>query len=153
MSTDLKNFHQTLMSVQENEQKLNDLHECYKTRDPAIPLENVICTMSNGDVDVSFTALYSEMLGTSYRVNDYDAFLQDLKDIQGGIQTSLPKENLLKEKSKEVNDIRNNLDKKMKDMYDPTQDDDYILYQSTIYMSMAWAILGASIIYYISQKL
>jgi len=153
MPTDLKNFHQTLMSVQENEQKLNDLHECYKTRDPNIPLENLTCTMSEDQVDVSFTELYSEMLATSYNVNDYDAFVQDLRDIQGGIQTSLPKTNVLADKSKDINNIRNNLEEKMKEMYDPTQDDDYILYQSTIYMSMAWTILGASVIYYISQKL
>ena len=153
MSTNLKNFHQALMSVQENEQKLNDLHTCYKNRDPDIPIDNLSCKMSNGEVDVSFTQLYSEMLAISYSVNNYDAFVQDLKDIQSGIQTSLPKVDSLTDKSKEITNLRNNLEEKIKEMYNPKEDDDYILYQSTIYMSMAWTILGASVIYYISQKL
>lgn len=152
-TTNLKKFHQTLMSVQENEQRLNDLHKCYETRDPGVPLEQVSCAMSNNEVDVSFTELYSEMIGTSYRVNSYDAFVQDLKDIQHGIQTSLTKKNILTDKSKDVNDFRNDLDEKMKEMYNPTDGDDYIMYNSTLYMSMGWTILGASIIYYISQKI
>ena len=153
MTTNLKNFHQTLMSVQENEQRLNDLHQCYQNRDPNIPLDDLTCSISNGETEASFKELYSEMLATSYRVNNYDAFVQDLKDIQKGVQSALPKTDAITDKLNEVHSIRNNLEKKMKELYDPTQDDNYILYQSSIYMSMGWTILGASIIYYISRKL
>lgn len=152
MSTNLKKFHTSLMSIQKNEKDLNDLHRCYQTRDQSIPLDEVSCQMSDGK-DVSFKELYSEMLGMGYSLNNYDAFVQDLKDIQDGVQDSIARKDTNVEKSKKIEYLRNNLDKKMRELYDPTQNDEYSMYHTTIYMSMGWTILGASIIYYISQQL
>jgi len=105
----------------------------------------------------SFT--YDNILGywvnTGY-ITDMDkltAFKQDITDLSGGLNRATDFNSNIKDKYKTINELRSELDNKMRDIYNPEDQDPYILHNQSVYMTLSWTILATSVLYYLFVKL
>jgi len=48
---------------------------------------------------------------------------------------------------------RNNLDMKMRELYENEYNDKQLLYDHSVYFTLAWTVLATSVLYYIFVKL
>lgn len=148
--TNLKAYHTELKNIQANKENLDILYNCYNSNQATDGGEfdyNVAC--SNGR---TFSDMYGEFLEVAYDSNSYPAFLQDIKDISGGIQTALENRDI-PNGHKDIVTLRNKLDNKMRNLYNPELDDVNIMHTSSVYSSLAWTILATSVLYYLFLKL
>ena len=58
----------------------------------------------------------------------------------------------MKTKHGEVKDLRNNLDKKMRELYNDNLNDVTIEYNSVLYTNLAFTILGTTLLYFVFVK-
>uniref|UniRef100_A0A6C0CMJ1 Uncharacterized protein n=1 Tax=viral metagenome TaxID=1070528 RepID=A0A6C0CMJ1_9ZZZZ len=148
--TNLKAYHTELEKIQTNKENLEVLYDCYNNNQPVDGGNfdySVAC--SNGR---TFSDMYGEFLDVAYSSNSYPAFLQDIKDISGGLQTALANTDI-PDKHKDIVSLRNKLDNKMRDLYNPEMNDINIMHTSSVYSSLAWTILATSVLYYLFLKL
>lgn len=107
---------------------------------------------SNG---VSYNNILSSFIIAGYEtnVNDYTKFEQDITDLSGALNNRGHFNNNIQTKYKNVNDLRSELDNKMRDIYNPEEQDAHRLHDQSIYMTLSWTILATSVLYYLFVKL
>jgi hypothetical protein len=81
------------------------------------------------------------------------AFKQDIADLSGGLNRATDFNSNIKDKYKTINELRSELDNKMRDIYNPEDQDPYILHNQSVYMTLSWTILATSVLYYLFVKL
>ena len=150
--TNLKDFHSTLENIKVMREKVNDLNDCYDKNESSFDYNSTMCTVSANGSSVLFKDLYGELLENAYGSNNYPSFIQDLKDINGGLQNTLSNTNI-SDKHSEIKALRSKLDDKMKHLYNPAMDDVYMEHTSSVYTSFAWTVLATSVLYYLISKL
>jgi hypothetical protein len=149
--TNLRAFHTTLEQIKSEEQKITDLNNCYTINQDSFDIDTTECVLSDGST-VPYNTLYGELLQTAYGSNNYNSFIKDLEDINGGIQRTLD-DNTIKDKHANIKKVRNKLDNQMNELYDLKEDDVYRNHTSTVYMSLTWTVLATSVLYYLFIKL
>ena len=148
--TNLKAYHTELSNIQTNKENLNILYDCYNNNQPASGGTFDYETMcSNGR---TFSDMYGEFLETAYGSSKYPAFLQDINDISGGLQTAISNTDI-PDRHKDIVSLRNKLDNRMRDIYNPELDDVNIMHTSSVYSSLAWTVLATSVLYYLFIKM
>lgn len=150
--TNLKAFHSTLENIKTMREKVNDLNNCYDKNEASFDFDSTMCNVSKDGSSVLFKDLYGELLENAYGSNNYSSFVQDLKDISGGLQNTLSNTNI-SDKHNEIKALRSKLDNQMEHLYNPAMDDTYIEHTSAVYMSFTWTVLAASVLYYLISKL
>ena len=109
-----------------------------------------------GDLNgVSYNDILSSFIITGYEtnINDYTKFEQDIIDLSGGLNNRNHFNQDIQTNYKKVNDLRSELDNKMRDIYNPEDQDSYRLHDQSIYMTLSWTILATSVLYYLFVKL
>jgi hypothetical protein len=54
---------------------------------------------------------------------------------------------------KSVRSLRSDLDNKMRDIYNPEVQDEYITHEQSVYITLSWTIVATSVLYYLFVKL
>ena len=122
----------------------------------AIPRRKVDGTDgASTDAPVSYQDLLNTISVTGYSSNTamFDVFKQDVLDLNNSLGNSA---NFLPDidgEYKSVRELRGELDNKMREIYNPDNQDPYILNNQSVYMTLSWTILATSVLYYLFVKL
>lgn len=144
-STNLKNFYIELNKITRASDDLKKLQDCVNAAGGTID-GNTRC--SNFENSPTFNSKYTQLLETTHNFNSYSEFTQDLTDLKNGIDAALQDETL-PNKQKEIRELRNKLDNRMREIYHPEDSDIYIDHRSGVYMSLAWTAIATSVLYYL----
>ena len=150
-STQLKQFHVALTDTTLSGDIIN-LETCYKAMmaDEGKYDGSYVCT--NILNSPTFQAVYGTLLETAYSKQGKDGYSQDISDLQGGINAISNEPSYMRDYN-DVKDLHNELDNKMREIYNPDMEDVHIMHSSTVYMSLAWTVLATSVLYFLFQKL
>ena len=146
MSTNLKNFHTELNNITTTSGNLKKLQDCVDAAGTNFNADTTTC--SNFDGSPTFNSKYTELIESAYGIGLYSEFKQDLTDLKTGIDAALQDETL-PNKQKEIRELRNKLDNRMREIYHPEESDIYIDHRSGVYMSLAWTAIATSVLYYL----
>lgn len=146
MSTNLKKFHTELDKITATSEELKQLQKCIDDAGNSFDAKTTTC--SNFDYNPLFQTKLGELLNNSYGSAPYNEFEQDLSDLKIGINIALDDETI-PNKQKQIRELRNKLDNRMREIYHPEDSDIYIDHRSSIYMSLAWTAIATSVLYYL----
>lgn len=153
MSTNLKDFELQLQRLIDMETDIDTLKQC---REQDGFNENTQCSGFNNENYNGET--YDEIYQMMQRVV-YDAggniatFNQDFTDLSGGVQGILANKHVLPAQYKQVKELRNDLDNKMRDILNQGETDVTRMHDSDVYMTFGWTLLATSVLYYLFSKL
>ena len=110
--------------------------------------------------DYTYGKIYNNLLTTNTAgYTNYDDYKQDILDLSAGIGMIRPgglkdsSMNYLVNTHTNIKTKRNNLDMKMRELYENEYNDKQLLYDHSVYFTLAWTVLATSILYYIFVKL
>ena len=126
-----------------------------KTTLPTLPRTGTAHANLNDLSGVSYKDIFNNLAVDNYNGNSafYSEFTQDITDLSGALHRAGDFHNDLKNKYQAINDLRSELDNKMRDIYNPEEQDSYRLHDQSIYMTLSWTILATSVLYYLFVKL
>lgn len=151
MTTKLKDFENKLKNVQNLNDRLDALDACYKSNIDSFNFNETICVDLGGS---KFKDAYESFLINAYGANDaYTIFAQDIVDLSGGLHGAFARSSEIPDKHKAIKALRNELDNKMRELYNPELEDTHIMHDSNVYMTLAWTVLATSVLYYLFIKL
>ena len=135
----------------ENSTLIYNGNDGYHHYDVSNLLHHLPVTLDGG---VSYDGLLSGSSLRGYSI-DLPVFHQDLQDLSGALHrsTDFRQRQNIKTTYKSVNELRSELDQKMKEIYDPDDQDTYILHNQSIYMTLSWTIIATSVLFYLFAKL
>jgi len=104
---------------------------------------------------ISYKNMFVPFANEGYNTNisDFSKFERDIIDLSGGLHRNNDFRKDIKNNYKTVNDLRSELDNKMRDIYNPEEEDPYLLHNQSIYLTLSWTILATSVLYYLFVKL
>ena len=125
-------------------------------------IDSVIKPLSNNGskIDYTYGEIYHNLLTTNTAgYTNYDDYKQDILDLSAGIGMIRPgglkvdSMNYLVNTHSNIKTKRNNLDMKMRELYENEYNDKQLLYDHSVYFTLAWTVLATSVLYYIFVKL
>lgn len=137
-----------------------DLSLCYKKAsdvlndsngNPVDVTKNYYTTISG---DITYGDLKTELLSyiSGYSdINDYTADLTDLKRLVNGSYD--PSFNYIINQHENNKKKQNELDFKMRELYEEEKNDTKILYDNSVFLTMTYTVLATSLLYYLFVKL
>lgn len=167
MSTNLKDFEDQLKTLINMETDIDTLKECRENATDFNP-DTTTCTDFQPDSndyspynDLSYNAIYKMMQGVVYTSSsNFSVFEQDFTDLSGnpststgGVQGILANKHVLPAQYKQVKELRNDLDNKMRDILNQGETDVTRMHDSDVYMTFGWTLLATSVLYYLFSKL
>lgn len=144
--TNLKNFHTKLNDITTTSENLKKLQKCMYDAGDSFDADRTVC--SNFENSPTFNSKYTQLIESAYGSGSYSEFTHDLTDLKSGIYAALQDETL-PNKQKEIRELRNKLDNRMREIYHPEDSDIYIDHRSSVYMSLAWTAIATSVLYYL----
>lgn len=110
---------------------------------------------TGGKKSITYNNILGRWVNTGYTtdIDNLTAFQQDIADLSGGLNRATDFNSNIKDKYKTINELRSELDNKMRDIYNPEDQDPYILHNQSVYMTLSWTILATSVLYYLFVKL
>ena len=151
MTTKLKDFEDKLKKLQDMDAQLDALDTCYKNNIDSFDFSNTTCANLSGS---TFKDAYETFILDAYGANDaYTIFAQDIVDLSGGLHGAFARSSEIPDKHKAIKLLRNELDNKMREIYNPELEDTHIMHDSNVYMTLAWTVLATSVLYYLFIKL
>ena len=150
-TTKLKNFEDKLKNVQNLDERLDALDACYKNNIDSFDFNTTTCADLSGS---TFKNAYETFILEAYEAEDaYTIFAQDIVDLSGGLHGAFARSSEIPDKHKAIKALRNELDNKMRELYNPELEDTHIMHDSNVYMTLAWTVLATSVLYYLFIKL
>lgn len=146
MSTNLKKFHTELDNITATSEELKQLQKCIEDASDNFNADTTKC--SNFEGSPFFNKKLGELLNNSYGSAPYSEFEKDLLDLKNGINAALD-DKTIPNKQKQIRELRNKLDNRMREIYHPEDSDIYIDHRSSVYMSLAWTAIATSVLYYL----
>lgn len=133
----------------------NDIDQLKKCKTDSTECKNFNESDYNGK---TYDYIYTEMQGVVYNgSNNFSVFEQDFKDLSGnssfGVQGILDNKHVLPAQYKQVKELRNDLDNKMRDILNQGETDVTRIHDSDVYMTFGWTLLATSVLYYLFSKL
>jgi len=124
-------------------------------------INSVILNINNdSNNDYTYGKIYHNLLTTNTNgYTSYHDYKQDLLDLSAGIGMIRPgglKDNIMNylvNTHSNIKTKRNNLDMKMRELYENEYNDKQLLYDHSVYFTLAWTVLATSVLYYIFVKL
>lgn len=163
MSTNLKHFELQLKTLIDMETDIDTLKQCKENAGTSFDADTTECNGFNyADYnDLSYNAIYQMMQGNVYNTGGNIAtFNQDFTDLSGnpststgGVQGILANKHVLPAQYKQVKELRNDLDNKMRDILNQGETDVTRMHDSDVYMTFGWTLLATSVLYYLFSKL
>lgn len=103
---------------------------------------------------ITYRDLYTSIIKDGYdtQLSTYTMFETDISDLSGALNRSSDFKNI-QSQYESVKDLRSELDNKMREIYNPEEQDPYILHTQSVYMTLSWTILATSVLYYLFVKL
>jgi hypothetical protein len=180
-NTNLKKFHTTLDRVGRMGQKIQMINDCENSQTPF--LETATCfSLDNGKVKhmgsdyakfpdsaygilhniknadqstFSYNDLYDSAVLDGYNgtASMFDVYEQDVVDLSGALHDENRFNDDLQQKYKSVRSLRDELDNKMREIYNPEFQDSNISHEQSIYLTLSWTIVATSVLYYLFVKL
>lgn len=153
MNTNLKDFELQLKTLIDMEKDIDTLKEC---REQDGFDEKTECTgfnESNYDgetYDYIYTKMQAKVYGTGGTIATFN---QDFTDLSGGVEDILDNKHVLPAQYKQVKELRNDLDNKMRDILNQGETDVTRMHDSDVYMTFGWTLLATSVLYYLFSKL
>jgi hypothetical protein len=123
-------------------------------------LPNSVNIDNDSNRHYTYRIIYDNLLTTNTAgYINYNEYKQDILDLSAGI--GMIKQNGLKVDSmnylvnthSNIKTKRNNLDMKMRELYENEYNDKQLLYDHSVYFTLAWTVLATSVLYYIFVKL
>ena len=148
MNTNLKDFEIQLKTLIDMEKDIDQLKKC-KTD------TNNCNSFNNTDYDgKTYEYIYKDMQRVVYDAGGNIAtFNQDFTDLSGGVEDILDNKHVLPAQYKQVKELRNDLDNKMRDILNQGETDVTRMHDSDVYMTFGWTLLATSVLYYLFSKL
>ena len=157
MSTNLKDFELQLKTLIDMENDIDQLKEC---KTDATKCDH----FNNTDYDgKTYDYIYTDMQRVVYNTGaggNIATFNQDFTDRSGnpststgGVQGILANKHVLPAQYKQVKELRNDLDNKMRDILNQGETDVTRMHDSDVYMTFGWTLLATSVLYYLFSKL
>lgn len=145
MSTDFAAFNADVKNLNNIGTELTKYLNCYKDG------------KRGGDIcdDKSMNDLRDEINSATLTYTNYSDFQTDVNDLSTGINSSTTQDehdDLLNNHSK-VKKLRNELDQKMREIYEADDTDIQIMDNSSSYITLTWTVLAISLLYYLFRKL
>lgn len=149
--TNLKTFENGLTGITDFGVKLSELDTCYKENIDNFDFNTTTCVNLS---DSLFKDKYKIFIDLAYSgASDYASFEQDIVDLSGGLHGAFARSSEIPDKHKTIKALRNELDNKMRELYNPELEDTHIMRDSNVYMTLAWTVLATSVLYYLFIKL
>jgi uncharacterized phage infection (PIP) family protein YhgE len=122
---------------------------------PHVTLTDISYSGSNHRRYISYNNILGSLASNAYisSVDKITALYQDIEDLSGGLNRSADFNSNIKDKHKTINELRSDLDNRMREIYNPEDEDPFILHNQSIYMTLSWTILATSVLYYLFVKL
>ena len=166
MNTNLKDFELQLKTLIDMEKDIDTLKQCKENAGTSFDADTTQCNdfqLDSNDSspynDLSYNAIYQMMQGNVYNTGGNIAtFNQDFTDLSGsnpnfGVQGILANKHVLPAQYKQVKELRNDLDNKMRDILNQGETDITRMHDSDVYMTFGWTLLATSVLYYLFSKL
>lgn len=147
MSTELENYYEKLVKLKETDQNVDALIKCYNDNKDQADFEDFEC-----DDGKTFNQLYNAVKNSNTQIQTYGDFEQDIDDLNANMNATL-NNTYLEDTHKDVKELRNKLDNKMREIYHPELQDAYVDHSAQIYMSLAWTVMAASVLYFLIHQL
>ena len=151
MSTDFAAFNRDVKSLNSIGNNVSAYLSCYRNGLRG----DDICTD-----DTHHTPPHRSMNQIRQAINDatitYDSktkFSQDVTDLSTGINNYTGDYDQLVTDHEEIKRKRNELDQKMRDVYEADNTDMAIMDNSSSYITLTWTVLAISLLYYLFRKL
>ena len=143
MSTDFAAFNEDVKNLNSIGTKLTKYLNCYKDG------------KRGGDTcdDTSMNDLRDEINKATLTYTNYSDFETDVNDLSKGINSSQDEHEILLNNHSEVKKLRNELDQKMREIYEADDTDIQIMDNSSSYITLTWTVLAISLLYYLFRKL
>lgn len=176
MTTKLNTFHTKLETIYRNDTLNKVLRECqedgatnciqtadfidyykYGTNDKItnIDLSGVSYYTDGSDNIYTTGNIYTKLVGDAGTYSTVDEFAQDLVDISNALISTdfsdYHPDQMSKYKS--MKQKRKDLDNKMRELYANEYTDNQLMYDSSVYVNLAWTVLATSVLYYLFVKL
>ena len=103
--------------------------------------------------DKSMNDLRNEINEARLTYTNYSDFETDVNDLSKGINSSQDEHEILLNNHSEVKKLRNELDQKMREIYEADDTDIQIMDNSSSYITLTWTVLAISLLYYLFRKL
>ena len=175
MTTKLNTFHTKLETIYDNDTLNKVLRECQENgvtdcikadangiysnyNDEVINSINLsgVSYYTDGSYNVYTTGnIYTKLVGDAGNYSTLDEFKQDLVDISNALISTdfsdYHPDQMSKYKS--MKQKRKDLDNKMRELYANEYTDNQLMYDSSVYVNLAWTVLATSVLYYLFVKL
>lgn len=146
--TDFAAFNADVKNLNNIATKLTNYLDCYKDGKRG----DDICDNANKK---SMNDLRDDINSATLTYTNYSDFQTDVNDLSTGINSSTTQDehdDLLNNHSK-VKKLRNELDQKMREIYEADDTDIQIMDNSSSYITLTWTVLAISLLYYLFRKL
>jgi DNA polymerase/3'-5' exonuclease PolX len=147
MPTELENYYNELLNLKETSQNVEALIKCYNDHKDQADFEDINCEGGK-----KFKDLYDAVQISNTQMQTYGEFEQDIENLKANMNTTLNNTDL-EDTHKNVKELRNKLDNKMREIYHPELQDAYVDHSAQIYMSLAWTVMAASVLYFLIHQL
>ena len=144
--TDFAAFNADVKNLNNIGTKLTKYLNCYKDGKRG----DDICDDANKK---SMNDLRDEINEARLTYTNYNDFNTDVNDLSTGINNSANEHNTLLNEHSEVKKLRNELDQKMREIYEADDTDIQIMDNSSSYITLTWTVLAISLLYYLFRKL
>ena len=105
---------------------------------------------------ITYNDLFASAGKTGYAqsASMFDVFEQDIVDLSGELNTNKKfKTNDIQTQYSSVRNLRDDLDNKMRDIYNPEVQDEHLSHEQSVYLTLSWTIVATSVLYYLFVKL
>ena len=150
MSTDFAAFNRDIKSLNSIGNDVTAYLSCYNKRLRG----DDICTDDTSDPKRSMNQIRQKINETPLSYTGKDELATDAADLSNGINnyTDTDYDKLITD-HEEIKRKRNELDQKMRDVYEADNTDMAIMDNSSSYITLTWTVLAISLLYYLFRKL
>ena len=147
--TDFAAFNEDVKNLNTIGTKITNYLDCYKDGKRGDD------ECDRNDSKKSMNVLRDEINKATLTYTNYSDFQADVNDLTTGINSSTTQGEhvTLLNKHSEVKKLRNELDQKMREIYEADDTDIQIMDNSSSYITLTWTVLAISLLYYLFRKL
>lgn len=150
MSTDFAAFNRDIRSLDTTGNNISAYLSCYRNGLRG----DDICDADTNSPKWSMNKIRQEINQTPLSYTGKDELATDAADLSNGINnyTDTDHDKLVTD-HEEIKRKRNELDQKMRDVYEADNTDMAIMDNSSSYITLTWTVLAISLLYYLFRKL
>ena len=152
MSTDFAAFNQDIKTLNSIGNDVSAYLSCYRK---GLRGDDICTDDTHNSPNRSMKRIRQAINNATIPYNSITKFSQDVTDLSTGINSNATTDNYdqLVTDHEEIKRKRNELDQKMRDVYEADNTDMAIMDNSSSYITLTWTVLAISLLYYLFRKL